>query len=424
MDKIIIEGGHPLSGVLPISGSKNGVLPLMVAALLTAEKLHLQNAPALADTVMLGNILTKLGAQVTQTDKAELTVHAENIHSTTAPYELVSKMRAGFWVLGPLLARCGQAHISLPGGCAIGTRPVDFYLRGLASMGAEIDVSGGYVHAHIARPNKGNRLQGARLDLPFVSVGATHVLMMAASLAKGETCINNAASEPEIVDMGRCLQAMGAKIEGLGTRHIIIEGVESLSGTKYHIMHDRIEMGAYACAAIATRSTLTLANADIELMGALVPALRQSGASLTQTKQGLHVSGENLRPKPTHIVTAPWPGFATDLQAPFMALMCLADGTSHIRETIFENRFMHVQELTRLGAQISLKGDTAIVQGVEQLLGAPVMATDLRASVALIIAGLVAKGQTVVNRIYHLDRGFERLEEKLSACGAKIWRET
>jgi len=228
--------------------------------------------------------------------------------------------------------------------------------------------------------------------------------------------------------MGTCLQKMGAKIEGLGTRHINIEGVESLSGTKYHIMHDRIEMGAYACAAIATRGNLTLANADIELLGALAPALRQSGASLTQTEQGLHVSGEHLRPRarprPTHIVTAPWPGFATDLQAPFMALMCLADGTSHIRETIFENRFMHVQELTRLGAQISLQGDTAIVQGVDQLQGAPVMATDLRASVALIIAGLVAKGQTIVNRIYHLDRGFERLEEKLSACGAKIWRET
>ena len=424
MDRIVIEGGRKLTGTLPISGSKNAVLPLMVASLLTPEKLHLVGTPRLADTHTLAQVLEVLGAQVSLvgTGKDEgIDIAVLDITETTAPYELVSKMRASFWVLGPLLARCGKARVSLPGGCAIGTRPVDLYLKGLAELGAELSVSEGYVNAKATAAN--GRLTGGRIDFPFVSVGATHVLMMAASLADGETIITNAATEPEVVDVGRCLLAMGAKIDGLGTRQLTIQGVRELKGTRHRVVRDRIEAGAYACAIAATHGDAVLGDADMDLLGALTPVLQKTGTTLTQEEGGLRITGSGQRPVSCDVVTEPYPGFATDLQAPFMGLMCIADGVSMIRETIFENRFMHVQELARLGADITLQGDTAIVTGREKLFGAPVMATDLRASVTLVLAGLVAEGQTVINRVYHLDRGYERLEEKLSACGAKIWRE-
>jgi len=425
MDQIIIEGGVALGGDLAISGSKNAVLPLMVAALLTDEKVILRGAPRLADTRTLADVLRVLGAEVDEFgngpgEGVELAV--PNLTSTRAPYELVSKMRASFWVIGPLLARAHQADVSLPGGCAIGTRPVDLYLKGLAAMGADIQVEGGYVRAKAP-----GGLKGARIDLPFVSVGATHVLMMAAALAEGETRILNAASEPEIVDVGRCLQAMGAQIDGLGTRDLRITGVTRLSGVDHTVSRDRIEAGAYALAAAASGGRVQLTGIDETVLGALVPAMQAAGATLVETGSAqapaVTVAGPQERPRPTSVTTEPYPGFATDLQAPFMGLMCGADGISRIRETIFENRFMHVQELARLGADIQLAGDTAIVTGVPKLYGAPVMATDLRASVTLVIAGLMAEGRTTINRVYHLDRGYERLEEKLSACGARIWRE-
>jgi UDP-N-acetylglucosamine 1-carboxyvinyltransferase len=327
-------------------------------------------------------------------------------------------MRASFWVLGPLLARAHEAQVSLPGGCAIGTRPVDLYLKGLEAMGAEIEVEGGYVNASA----KGG-LKGARIDLPFVSVGATHVLMMAASLATGTTLITNAATEPEVVDVGTCLMAMGAKIEGLGTRNLFITGVDKLSRADHTVSRDRIEAGAFALAIAATRGDASLTGIQENVLGALAPAMRLAGCQLQEEAGAVRIIGPQARPIATPVTTEPYPGFATDLQAPFMGLMCGADGVSRIRETIFENRFMHVQELARLGADITLEGDTAIVTGVEQLQGAPVMATDLRASATLVIAGLMAKGQTRISRVYHLDRGYERIEEKLSGAGANIWRE-
>lgn len=422
MDKIVINGGNRLMGDLPISGSKNAVLPLMILGLLTDETLKLVGTPRLADTTTLGHVLEELGAKVDLFGQGKgegLTVNAANIEQTTASYELVSKMRASFWVIGPLLARCGQARVSLPGGCAIGTRPVNLYLQGLKEMGAEIDVADGYVNAKALSPS--GRLTGAQINFPFVSVGATHVMMMAASLADGQTIINNAASEPEIMDVGRCLQAMGAQIEGLGTRTLIIDGVEKLNGTTHTVTRDRIEAGAYACAVVASNGEVTLTGADEALLGALAPVLKQAGASFETKPDGLLVKGtSDIRP--VNVVTEPYPGFATDLQAPFMGLMCVANGVSHVRETIFENRFMHVQELARLGADIQLQGDTARVTGVKTLKGAPVMATDLRASVTLIIAGLIAEGQTTIQRVYHLDRGYENLERKLSGCGADISR--
>lgn len=422
MDKIVINGGNRLIGSLPISGSKNAVLPLMILGLLTDETLKLVGTPRLADTTTLGHVLEELGARVELFGQGKgegLTVHAANIAQTMASYELVSKMRASFWVIGPLLARCGHARVSLPGGCAIGTRPVNLYLQGLKEMGADIDVVDGYVNAKAISPS--NRLTGAQINFPFVSVGATHVMMMAASLADGQTIINNAASEPEVMDVGRCLQAMGARIEGLGTRTLIIDGVEKLNGTTHTVIRDRIEAGAYACAAVASNGEVTLTGADEDLLGALAPVLQQAGATFETKADGLLVKGtSDIRP--VNVVTEPYPGFATDLQAPFMGLMCVADGVSHIRETIFENRFMHVQELARLGADIQLQGDTARVTGVQALKGAPVMATDLRASVTLVIAGLIAEGQTTIQRVYHLDRGYENLEKKLSGCGADISR--
>ncbi len=422
MDRICIEGGRELSGELAISGSKNAVLPLMVSALLTDEPVELQGTPRLADTYTLSALLKELGCstQLFGTGPQEgLRLHAKDIMSIKASYELVSQMRASFWVIGPLLARCGAADVSLPGGCAIGTRPVDVYLKGLEMMGASIEVSDGYVKA--TTHNK--KLQGTRFEMPMVSVGVTHVLMMAACLAQGRTDLFNAACEPEVVDVGECLKAMGAKIEGLGTRHLSIMGVDRLHGVTHHVSRDRIETGAYACAVAAVGGEVNLRGADKKLLGALYPLLEKAGAVFEDKENGLLIKGIADRAMATNVVTAPYPGFATDLQAPFMGLMCRAQGVSHIKETIFENRFMHVQELVRLGANISLESDTAIVTGVEKLKGAPVMATDLRASVTLVIAGLVAEGVTTISRVYHLDRGYERLEEKLSKCGAKIWRE-
>ncbi|MBE8220974.1 MAG: UDP-N-acetylglucosamine 1-carboxyvinyltransferase [Alphaproteobacteria bacterium] len=421
MDNILIEGGVPLKGALPISGSKNAVLPLMVAALLSDEALILQGTPRLADTLHLAHVLRELGAEVEAFGEARdegLRVQVREITSTRAPYELVKKMRASFWVLGPLLARAGQAQVSLPGGCAIGTRPVDLYLQGLRLMGAQLDMENGYVIASAK-----NGLRGAQIDLPFISVGATHVLMQAASLAQGETCITNAAAEPEVIDVGQCLQLMGAQIEGLGTNTIRIKGVSRLRGATYRVARDRIEAGAFALAIAASGGDAQLMGVNADILGSLRPVLETIGVAIEAQENSLRIIGQQDRLTATSISTAPYPGFATDLQAPFMGVMCCAQGESQIRETIFENRFMHVQELVRMGADITLHGDTARVRGVAQLQAAPVMATDLRASIALVIAGLAAQGTTRIGRVYHLDRGYERLEEKLSQCGARIWRE-
>lgn len=421
MDLIKIEGGLPLSGEIAISGAKNAVLPLMAAAILTEEPLVLQGTPRLADTRTLAQVLNHMGVTVEEFGEGageSLRLHADKLTNYEAPYELVSKMRASFWVIGPLLARFGRARVSLPGGCAIGTRPVDLYLQGLAAMGADIDVVDGYVLA--AAPNG---LKAARIDLPFVSVGVTHVLLMAACLAEGETTITNAASEPEVVDLANCLVAMGAQINGIGTRTLTVIGRQHLSGATHRVIRDRIEAGAFALATAATCGEVLLTGVTNTMLGALVATMRSAGATLEDVDGGVRVRGMLDRPHATPVTTAPYPGFATDLQAPYMGYMCRADGVSRIRETIFENRFMHVQELARLGAKIDLHGDTALVTGVPELRGAPVMATDLRASITLVIAGLMATGQTTIRRVYHLDRGYERLEQKLSACGARIWRE-
>ncbi|MEN3791723.1 UDP-N-acetylglucosamine 1-carboxyvinyltransferase [Fulvimarina sp. MAC3] len=426
MDRIRIRGGNTLNGTIPISGAKNAALPLMIASLMTDDQLTLENVPHLADVEQLIRILTNHGVDYTVAGKRAgqnaatgRTIHfsARNIVDTHAPYELVSKMRASFWVIGPLLARMGRAKVSLPGGCAIGTRPVDLFIDGLRTLGATIDIEGGYA---IAKADGG--LVGNRYVFPKVSVGATHVLMMAASLAKGETVLENAAREPEVVDLANCLNAMGAKIEGAGSRTITINGVAQLSGARHSVLPDRIETGTYAMAVAMAGGDVTLTNTRSELLDTALGALRETGASIEDTPEGIRVRRNGGGLHPVDVVTDPYPGFPTDLQAQFMGLMTRADGTSHITETIFENRFMHVQELARLGAKISLSGQTATVEGVPTLKGAPVMATDLRASVSLVIAGLVAEGETEVHRVYHLDRGFERLEEKLTACGADIDR--
>jgi UDP-N-acetylglucosamine 1-carboxyvinyltransferase len=428
MDRIRIVGGARLNGTIPISGAKNAALPLMIASLLTDETLTLANLPRLADVAQLKRILGNHGVDMTVSGKrlgeAELsgeTVHltARTIVDTTAPYELVSAMRASFWVIGPLLAREGFAKVSLPGGCAIGTRPVDLFLEALQTMGAEIDIEGGYV---IARAPNG--LKGARVVFPKVTVGATHVTLMAATLAKGETIIENAAREPEVVDLAECLIKMGAKIHGAGTSTIRIEGVSRLNGARHSVMPDRIEAGTYAMAVTMTGGDVLLEGARADTLLRPIEILREVGAEITETNEGLRVYRNGADLQPVNISTEPFPGFPTDLQAQLMALVTRAEGTSVIRETIFENRFMHVQELARFGAEIHLDGQKATVVGVPRLKGAPVMATDLRASVSLVIAGLVAEGETIVNRVYHLDRGFERLEDKLSRCGATIERIT
>jgi len=426
MDRIRIVGGQRLNGAIPISGAKNATLPLMIASLLTEDTLILENAPRLADVELLQRILGNHGVDVMIAGKrpgddpnAGRTLHisAKNIIDTTAPYELVSKMRASFWVVAPLLARMGEAKVSMPGGCAIGTRPVDLLIMALEQLGAEIEIEGGYV---VARARKG--LRGAEIAFPKVTVGGTHTAMMAAALAHGTTVIENAAREPEIGDVADCLNKMGAKISGAGTARIVVEGVPRLHGARHAVLPDRIETGTYAMAVAMTGGDVLLQNARPELLQAALDVLAQAGATVTPTNEGILVTRNGAGLEPVDVSTAPFPGFPTDLQAQLMALMTRAKGTSHITETIFENRFMHVQELVRLGAHIHLEGETATIEGVKNLTGAPVMATDLRASVSLVIAGLAAEGETMVNRVYHLDRGFERVEDKLAACGAMIER--
>src|SRR5215471_6168245 len=425
MDKIRIRGNRPLHGKIAIGGAKNAALPLMAASLLTDETLTLCNIPYLADISTLGNLLVQHGVSLKMKgfrpeagqDGRAVELTADSITSTTAPYDLVRKMRASILVLGPLLARCGEARVSLPGGCAIGTRPVDLHLMGLKALGAEIDIDGGYV---VAKAPRG--LRGTRIAFPKVSVGATHAVLMAASLAKGDTVIENAAREPEIGDVAECLVKMGARIEGVGTTTLRIQGTSRLEGTVHTVLPDRIETGTYAFAVAAAGGDVELRGARISLLERAFSVLKQTGVTIRQTPHGVRVARNGTSLKPITIETQPFPGFPTDLQAQLMALMTRAEGTSVIRETIFENRFMHVQELARLGADIQLHGDTATVTGVKALRGAQVMATDLRASVSLVIAGLMAEGKTTINRVYHLDRGFERLEEKLSGCGAAIER--
>ena len=428
MDKIKIVGGTRLNGVIPISGAKNAALPLMIASLLTRETVTLANMPLLADVMLLERILGNHGVDYAIAGKrtgefvdAGRTVHltAREIVDTTAPYDLVSRMRASFWVLAPLVARCGEARVSLPGGCAIGTRPVDLLLMALEKLGAKLDIENGYVVASAK-----NGLAGAEIDFPKVTVGGTHTALMAASLARGTTVLRNAAREPEVVDLADCLIKMGARIKGAGQSTIEIEGVGSLFGARHAVMPDRIEAGTYAMAVAMTGGDVLLAGARADLLQAGLDALVQAGASITETNEGLRVTRNGAGISPVDVTTAPFPAFPTDLQAQFMALMTRAKGVSRITETIFENRFMHVQELARLGARIKLEGDTAIVTGADHLDGAPVMATDLRASVSLVIAALAARGETTINRVYHLDRGFERLEKKLRGCGAEIERIT
>lgn len=426
MDRIKIVGGNRLNGIIPISGAKNAALPLMIASLLTDDTLTLDNVPHLADVEQLIRILSNHGVDYSVNGRRQhqdgaysRTVHftARNIVTTRAPYELVSKMRASFWVIGPLIARMGQACVSLPGGCAIGTRPVDFILQGLEALGTELNIENGYVHA---RAPKG--LQGAEYTFPKVTVGGTHVMLMAASLAKGQTILHNSACEPEVVNLAECLNEMGAKIKGAGTPTIYIEGVDSLSGARVKVISDRIETGTYAMAVAMTGGDVLLKDARPDYLRSVLDTLSKTGLEIKENEEGIRVSRDGLDIVPVDIETQPFPGFPTDLQAQFMGLMTRANGISHITETIFENRFMHVQELARLGAHISLSGQTATIEGVDELQGAQVMATDLRASVSLVIAALAARGETTVNRVYHLDRGFERLEEKLSNCGAQIER--
>ncbi|MEZ2132224.1 MULTISPECIES: UDP-N-acetylglucosamine 1-carboxyvinyltransferase [unclassified Sinorhizobium] len=427
MDRIRIVGGNELNGVIPISGAKNAALPLMIASLLTSDTLTLENVPHLADVELLMRILGNHGVDVAvngrrerQEDGYSRTIHftCRTVADTTAHYELVSKMRASFWVIGPLLARVGQARVSLPGGCAIGTRPVDLFIEGLTALGANMEIDAGYINA--TAPAGG--LIGAHYTFPKVSVGATHVMMMAATLARGTTVIGNAAREPEVADLANCLNQMGAKITGAGTSTITVEGVTSLSGARHRVLPDRIETGTYAMAVAMAGGDVRLENTDMALLETALDALRRAGAEISATNNGVRVRRNGSGIEPVDIVTDPFPGFPTDLQAQFMALMTRSSGISHITETIFENRFMHVQELARLGARISLSGQTAKIEGVQRLRGAPVMATDLRASVSLVIAALAAEGETTVSRVYHLDRGFERLEEKLGRCGAVVQR--
>ncbi len=417
MDSIRIVGGAPLNGDIVVAGAKNAALKLMVAAILTDEPLVLENVPRLADVDALERVLAELGVGIGDGKGGVLELHAQIIRSTTAPYDLVRKMRASVLVFGPLLARCGKARVSLPGGCAIGTRPVDLHIKGFEQLGATIELDDGYMVG--AAPGG---LKGAEIVFPQVSVGATEHLMMGATLAHGDTVLGNAAREPEIADLAQCLKAMGAKIEGAGTDTIRITGVDRLNGTTHRVLADRIETGTYAMAAALTDGKIELVGGDAGHLGAVVDTLERCGAEVTQTNHGVAVKRANGELKSADISTDPYPGFPTDLQAQFMAMMTTADGTSHIAETIFENRFMHVPELARMGADITVTGGTAVVRGVDRLNGAPVMATDLRASVSLVLAGLVADGETTVSRVYHLDRGYERLVEKLSACGAQIDR--
>jgi len=418
MDSIIVKGGGPLKGQIPIAGAKNACLTLMPATLLTEEPLTLTNAPRLSDIRTMTELLASLGVESSSLQKGQVLVLSSNdISNHKADYDIVRKMRASILVLGPMLAREGHAVVSLPGGCAIGARPVDLHLKGLEALGAELDLKDGYVHA---KAKKG--LKGGNFEFPLVSVGATENVLMAATLAKGTTVLKNAAREPEIVDLARCLRAMGAQIEGEGTATITIEGVDRLHGATHPVVTDRIELGTYMLAPAIAGGEVELLGGRLELVEAFTAKLREAGVEDEETKLGLKVSHKSGRVNAVDVITAPHPGFPTDLQAQMMALMCTANGVSVLEERIFENRFMHAPELMRMGAQIEVHGGTATVTGVDKLRGAPVMATDLRASVSLILAGLAAKGETVVNRVYHLDRGYERVDEKLSAVGAKIER--
>jgi UDP-N-acetylglucosamine 1-carboxyvinyltransferase len=426
MDRIRIRGGNKLNGTIEISGAKNAALPLMITALLTPETLTLHNVPRLVDVQRLQKILGNHGVDVMTAGKRigqngtageTLRISAKTIVDTTAPYELVSRMRASFWVLGPLVARMGEAKVSLPGGCAIGTRPVDMHLLALEKLGATCDVEAGYVNAKAK-----NGLKGGHISFPKVSVGATHAALLSAVLAKGDSTIENAATEPEIGDVAECLVRMGAKIEGIHTRTLNITGVTSLHGAEHTVVPDRIEAGTYAMAAGMVGGDVLLRGARPETLENVIITLQRAGVTVETVNEGIRVKRNGSALLPVDVTTDPYPGFPTDLQAQFMGLMLKAKGTSHIRETIFENRFMHVQELARLGADIHLHGDMAEVRGVKKLTGAEVMATDLRASATLVIAGLAAEGETMLHRVYHLDRGFEALEDKLAACGADVVR--
>jgi UDP-N-acetylglucosamine 1-carboxyvinyltransferase len=419
MDSILVRGNGPLNGVIPIAGAKNACLTLMPATLLTDAPLTLTNAPRLSDIRTMTQLLQSLGAEVASLQGGQvLALSSHALTSHTADYDIVRKMRASILVLGPMLARDGHAIVSLPGGCAIGARPVDLHLKALEAMGAELDLRDGYIRAKA----RSGRLQGAVVEFPFVSVGATENALMAATLAKGTTVLKNAAREPEIVDLAQCLRRMGAQIDGEGTGTITIQGVASLGGATHPVVTDRIELGTYMLVPAICGGEVELLGGRIDLVAAFCEKLDQAGISVSETPRGLKVARRNGRIRAVNVVTEPFPGFPTDLQAQMMALLCTADGTSVLEERIFENRFMHAPELARMGARIEVQGGTATVAGVEKLKGARVMATDLRASVSLILAALAAEGETVVSRVYHLDRGYERVEEKLSACGALIER--
>ena len=417
MDKLVIQGGTRLDGEIWISGSKNAALPILFATLLTDEKVSLSNLPHLQDITTTIALLGALGVTISIDDSMQITVESGSLDAVTAPYDLVKTMRASILVLGPLLAKYGEANVSFPGGCAIGSRPVDLHLKGLEAMGAEIEVDQGYIKAR----SKG-RLKGANILMDMVSVGATENLMMAAALAEGTTVIHNAAREPEIVDLAQCMNALGAKVEGYGTNTLTIYGVEQMTGGEYSIMPDRIETGTFLAAAAATRGRIKATKADPESLEAVLLKLKETGADITQGDDWIELDMKGQRPKAINLKTAPYPGFPTDMQAQLSVVNAVAEGTGRITETIFENRHMQVQELNRMGANIAVEGNTAVVTGVEQLNGAPVMASDLRASAALVIAGMVASGETAVDRIYHIDRGYECIEEKLRQVGARIRR--
>ena len=416
MQKIVVQGGVPLRGEVRISGAKNAVLPILCAGLLADGPVLIRNVPNLHDVKTTLRLLAELGAGITLDDAFDIRIDPRSVRSHVAPYELVKTMRASVLVLGPLLAKHGAAEVSLPGGCAIGSRPVDQHIKGMQALGAEVVVEGGFIKAHA------KRLKGARVVFDMVSVGATENVLMAATLAEGRTVLENAAMEPEIVDLAECLVAMGAKIEGAGTGRIIVEGVERLHGGEHSVVADRIEAGTFLVAAAMTGGRVTLTHARPDTMDAVLDKLRDAGAELECDGDRITLDMHGRRPRAVDITTAPHPAFPTDMQAQFMAMDCIADGVGIISETIFENRFMHVQELQRLGADIRIDGHTAVVRGVERLSGAPVMATDLRASASLVLAGLVAEGETTIDRIYHLDRGYENIEAKLSALGARIRR--
>lgn len=416
MDKLLITGGIPLTGDIRISGAKNAALPILAATLLAETSSYVNNVPHLQDVTTMMNLLGRMGVELIVDEKLNIQADSNKVHTFAAPYELVKTMRASVLVLGPLLARFGEAHVSLPGGCAIGSRPVNLHIQGLTAMGAEVQVENGYISA------KAKRLHGAKIFMDLVTVTGTENLMMAAALAKGTTVLENAAREPEVVDLAKCLISMGAKIQGVGSDTLIIEGVDSLSGTQYSILPDRIETGTYLVAAAMTGGHIKLKDTDPTLLDAVLQKLTETGADITTGDNWIELDMKGKRPNSVDIYTSPYPAFPTDMQAQFTALNSIADGVATITETVFENRFMHALELQRMGAKIRLEGNMAIIKGIPRLQAAPVMATDLRASASLVLAGLVAEGDTIIERIYHIDRGYERIEEKLTQLGAKIQR--